>query len=131
MCSHSPNDVPPEPQRNVSIAAVRGAVRPSKSSFVTLFLCYMFSDFLIKTSFVFIDVSTGTRCIKFNRYTFGESDSVIFHCLQRILLRIKSEKKKNWSNLLPLTHSYLYTRKRVIGKQGLPCLLTGFPSKIE
>ena len=27
---HSPNDVPPEPQRNVSIAAVRGAVRPSK-----------------------------------------------------------------------------------------------------
>ena len=31
LCSHSPNDVPPEPQRNVSIAAVRGAVRPSKS----------------------------------------------------------------------------------------------------
>ena len=30
VCSHSPNDVPPEPQRNVSIAAVRGAVRPSK-----------------------------------------------------------------------------------------------------
>ena len=29
LCSHSPNDVPPEPQRNVSIAAVRGAVRPS------------------------------------------------------------------------------------------------------
>ena len=28
LCSHSPNDVPPEPQRNVSIAAVRGAVRP-------------------------------------------------------------------------------------------------------
>ena len=27
--THSPNDVPPEPQRNVSIAAVRGAVRPS------------------------------------------------------------------------------------------------------
>ena len=32
LCSHSPNDVPPEPQRNVSIAAVRGAVRPSVSS---------------------------------------------------------------------------------------------------
>ena len=29
LCSHSPNDVPPEPQRNVSIAAVWGAVRPS------------------------------------------------------------------------------------------------------
>ena len=29
LCSHSPNDVPHEPQRNVSIAAVRGAVRPS------------------------------------------------------------------------------------------------------
>ena len=29
LCSHSPNDVPPEPQRNVSIAAERGAVRPS------------------------------------------------------------------------------------------------------
>ena len=27
--SHSPNDAPLEPQRNVSIAAVRGAVRPS------------------------------------------------------------------------------------------------------
>ena len=38
LCSHYPNDVPPplpppspEPQRNVSIAAVRGAVRPSKT----------------------------------------------------------------------------------------------------
>ena len=29
LCSHSPNNVPSEPQRNVSIAAVRGAVRPS------------------------------------------------------------------------------------------------------
>ena len=29
LCSHSPNDVPPELQRNVSIAAVRSAVRPS------------------------------------------------------------------------------------------------------
>ena len=29
LCSHSPNDVPPEPQRNVSIAAERGAVCPS------------------------------------------------------------------------------------------------------
>ena len=26
LCSHSPNDVSPEPQRNVSIAAVRGTV---------------------------------------------------------------------------------------------------------
>ena len=32
LCSHSPNDVPPEPQRNVPIAAVRGAVRPSKTN---------------------------------------------------------------------------------------------------
>ena len=31
LCSPSPNDVPPEPQRNVSIAAVRGAVRPSNN----------------------------------------------------------------------------------------------------
>ena len=31
-CVHSPNDVPREPQRNVSIAAVRGAVRPSKKN---------------------------------------------------------------------------------------------------
>ena len=30
LCSHSPNDVPHEPQRNVSITAIRGAVRPSK-----------------------------------------------------------------------------------------------------
>ena len=29
LWSHSPNDVPPVPQRNVSMAAVRGAVRPS------------------------------------------------------------------------------------------------------
>ena len=42
LCSHSPNDVPPEPQRNVSIAAVRGVVRPAitgsdkvVSSFIT------------------------------------------------------------------------------------------------
>ena len=33
LCSHSPNDVTPEPQRNVSITAVRGAVRPSSSVF--------------------------------------------------------------------------------------------------
>ena len=31
LCSHSPNDVPPEPQWNVPIAAVRGAVRPSNN----------------------------------------------------------------------------------------------------
>ena len=31
LCSLSPNNVPPEPQRNVSIAAVRGAVRPSNN----------------------------------------------------------------------------------------------------
>ena len=29
LCSHSLNDIPPEPQRTVSVAAVRGAVRPS------------------------------------------------------------------------------------------------------
>ena len=29
LCSNSRNDVPPVPQRNVSIAAERGAVRPS------------------------------------------------------------------------------------------------------
>ena len=29
LCSHSRNDVPREPQRNVSIAAVRSAVHPS------------------------------------------------------------------------------------------------------
>ena len=38
LCSHSPNDVPPEPQRNVSIAAVLGAVRPFKGG---LFHCYI------------------------------------------------------------------------------------------
>ena len=29
LCSHSLNEVPPEPQRNVFMAAVRGAVHPS------------------------------------------------------------------------------------------------------
>ena len=32
LCSHSPIDVPPEPQRNASIATVRGAVRPSSKN---------------------------------------------------------------------------------------------------
>ena len=33
LCSHSPNDAPPppEPQRSVSITAVRGLVRPTKA----------------------------------------------------------------------------------------------------
>ena len=39
LCSHSPNDVSPEPQRNESIAAVRGAVHPSKKG-KTMFLTY-------------------------------------------------------------------------------------------
>ena len=41
LCSHSPNVVPPllppaPPQRNVSIAAVRGAVRPPKTHKIAL-----------------------------------------------------------------------------------------------
>ena len=36
LSAHSPNDVPPEPQRNVSMAAARGAVRPSKKKSLTL-----------------------------------------------------------------------------------------------
>ena len=36
LCSHSPNDVPPKPQQNISIAAVRGAVRLSNT---ILILC--------------------------------------------------------------------------------------------
>ena len=32
LCSHSPNGVSPEPQRNVPIAVVRGAVCPSNHS---------------------------------------------------------------------------------------------------
>ena len=38
LCSHSPNVVPPAPppQRNVSIAAVRGAVRPPKTHKIAL-----------------------------------------------------------------------------------------------
>ena len=42
LCSYSPNDVPTEPQQNVSIAAVRGAVRPSKiylKKCVCVFVC--------------------------------------------------------------------------------------------
>ena len=31
LCSHSPKDVPPEPQWNVSIASVWSAVRPSNN----------------------------------------------------------------------------------------------------
>ena len=46
LCSHSPNDVPPVPQRNVSIAAVRGAVRSSKENW--MLICDSFSNISIK-----------------------------------------------------------------------------------
>ena len=52
LCSHSPNDVPPEIQRNVSIAAVRGAVRPSKctiSMLGTLYICRNAVNLTIET----------------------------------------------------------------------------------
>ena len=41
LCSDSRNDVPPVPQRNVSIAAERGAVRPStlkEAEFLDIFI---------------------------------------------------------------------------------------------
>ena len=45
LCSHSRNDVPPVPQRNVSIAAERGAVRPSMLNLTTeLILIYSDDD---------------------------------------------------------------------------------------
>ena len=53
LCCHSHNDVSPEPQRNVSMAAVRGAVRPpmtlSHKVIILLytgrlFHCYMFDE---------------------------------------------------------------------------------------
>ena len=50
LCSHSPNDVPPEPQRNVFIAAVRGAVRPSNTKLIILdqnFISLIFEVFHI------------------------------------------------------------------------------------
>ena len=40
LCSHSPNDVPPVPQRNVSIAAERGAVHPSMMKCLSNLLLY-------------------------------------------------------------------------------------------
>ena len=40
LCSHSPNDVPPEPQRNVSITAVRGLVRRSKAHKTLIIISY-------------------------------------------------------------------------------------------
>ena len=43
LCSHSHNDVPPVPQRNVSIAAERGAVRPSKAN-LFLLICFYSTD---------------------------------------------------------------------------------------
>ena len=44
LCSHSPNGVPPEPQRNISIAAVRGAVRPSKRSMINSICTYILDE---------------------------------------------------------------------------------------
>ena len=48
LCSHSPNDVTHEPQRNVCIAAGRGAVRTS-SQCLTVFsiLVIWISQFLV------------------------------------------------------------------------------------
>ena len=50
LCSHSPNDAPPELQRNVSIAAVRGAVRPSKTEIRHLILPCMVHLSLFKSN---------------------------------------------------------------------------------
>ena len=49
-CSHYPNDVPPEPQWNVSITAKRGAVRPSKKLWISVFLNLVITDFYNKYS---------------------------------------------------------------------------------
>ena len=48
LCSHSPNDVPPEPQRNVSIAAVRGAVCPSKRPMIISICTYILDESILK-----------------------------------------------------------------------------------
>ena len=45
LCSDSRNDVPPVPQRNVSIAAERGAVRPSNLA-IKLCIYYKYSNLL-------------------------------------------------------------------------------------
>ena len=42
LCSDSRNDVPPVPQRNVSIAAERGAVRPSTQDVTVMFPVYLY-----------------------------------------------------------------------------------------
>ena len=67
MCSHSPSNVAPEPQQNVSIAAVRGAVRPSIRLEVNVLTHFILADsstvILVcrKSPFVILEVS-GSFC---------------------------------------------------------------------
>ena len=49
LCSHSPNDVPPEPQRNVSIATVRGTGRPSNTRNVSFATTFLYQAGMIKS----------------------------------------------------------------------------------
>ena len=44
LCSDSRNDVPPVPQRNVSIAAERGAVRPSTLTHFNHFISLLYAQ---------------------------------------------------------------------------------------
>ena len=85
LCSHSPNDVPTEPQRNISIAAVRGAVHPSK-------ICV---NFLFKV--VIHWSKQGTTALYITPAVYESTDSSLSHndegnehfvclCLNKFLL---------------------------------------------
>ena len=68
LCSHSPNDVLPEPQRNVSIAAVRGAVRPSR-----------FYAHLLRQIFIHSDYDAMMVCVDMNSRIGQLSESIFGH----------------------------------------------------
>ena len=102
LCSHSPNDVPPpEPQRNVSVAAVRGVVRPSKTKillFSTLFniksvwLCfYLVNLWSSRTGDLFSANTRMTRlenCVSFSKVLGAEQCRSRSDCSERSLISI-------------------------------------------
>ena len=71
LCSHSSNDVPPEPQRNVSIAAVRGAVLSSKFVGITC----LFSIFSLQEYRINLDKRPGSN--KHPLFLFFENHVIV------------------------------------------------------
>ena len=88
LCSHSPNDVPPEPQRNVSIAAVRGAVRPFIAK--------------VRKSFYRPSYEFNSLIICLNCFTFKRSIAFCFFvCMLVLICHHRKNRKKTKTFIFP------------------------------